>query len=162
VVPVMSPAAYGLDTRFGKAAEWIEKIEDLCHEKVITDIVGAEPIGPKGLVDIMTVCPCTGNTAAKLAHGITDTSVTMAVKSSLRNHIPVLLTMATNDALSGSAQNIGRLMNVKGIFFTPMAQDHYAKKPTSMVADFSQFLPAMEAALRREQLQPVFLAPFDC
>lgn len=155
VLPVMSQTAFSSDTRFGQAADWVKKVEKLCQKPVIHTIVGAEPIGPKKLVDVMVVCPCTGNTAAKLANGITDTPVTMAVKSSLRNSIPVLLTMATNDALSGSAQNIGRLMNVKNIFFTPLAQDDWVKKPTSMIADFSRLLPAVEAALRREQLQPL-------
>lgn len=157
VLPVMSGNACGCDTRFGKAAEWVEKVEALCGKPVIRTIVGAEPIGPKKLVDIMVVCPCTGNTAAKLANGITDTPVTMAVKSSLRNQIPVLLAMATNDALSGSAMNIGRLMNVKHLYFTPMGQDDCTKKPTSVVADFTKLLPAMEAALRKIQLQPLIL-----
>lgn len=157
VLPVMSKTAYESDTRFGEAADWVKKVEKLCQKPIVNSVVTAEPIGPKKLVDVMVVCPCTGNTAAKLAHGITDTPVTMAVKSSLRNNIPVLLTMATNDALSGSAQNIGRLMNVKNIFFTPMAQDDCVKKPTSMIADFSRLLPAVEAALRREQLQPVYV-----
>ena len=156
VLPVMSQTAYTSDTRFGDAADWIEKVETLCGKKIITSVVTAEPIGPKKLVDVMVVCPCTGNTAAKLANGITDTPVTMAVKSSLRNNIPVLLTMATNDALSGSAQNIGRLMNTKNIFFTPRGQEDSVKKPTSVIADFSRVLPAMEAALRREQLQPLW------
>ena len=156
VLPVMSQTAYTSDTRFGDAADWIKKVETLCGKQIINSVVKAEPIGPKKLVDVMVVCPCTGNTAAKLANGITDTAVTMAVKSSLRNSIPVLLTMATNDALSGSAQNIGRLMNTKNIFFTPMGQDDSEKKPTSVIADFSRLLPAIEAAMKREQLQPVW------
>lgn len=157
VLPVMSKTAYESDTRFGTAADWVKKVEKLCGKPVIHSVVTAEPIGPKKLVDIMVVCPCTGNTAAKLANGITDTPVTMAVKSSLRNKIPVLLTMATNDALSGSAQNIGKLMNTKHVYFTPMGQDDCVKKPTSVVADFSQLLPAVEAALRGEQMQPLWM-----
>ena len=157
VLPVMSQTAYTSDTRFGKAKGWIETVESLCGKPVIHTIVDAEPIGPRRLVDLMVVAPCTGNTAAKLANGITDTPVTMAVKSSLRNQIPVLLTMATNDALSGSAQNIGRLMNVKHLFFTPMAQDDCIQKPSSVVADFTRLRAAMDAALKGEQLQPVLL-----
>ena len=158
VLPVMSGAAYGSDTRFGKAADWIAQIETLCGRPIIHTIVDAEPIGPKRLVDVMAVCPCTGNTAAKLAHGITDTPVTMAVKSSLRNQIPVVLTMATNDALSGSAQNIGRLMNTKHLYFTPMGQDDVVKKPTSVIADFTKLQEAIEGALRGEQVQPLLRA----
>ena len=158
VLPVMSGTAYGSDTRFGKAADWIAQIETLCGRPIIHTIVDAEPIGPKRLVDVMEVCPCTGNTAAKLAHGITDTPVTMAVKSSLRNQIPVVLTMATNDALSGSAQNIGRLMNTKHLYFTPMGQDDVVKKPTSVIADFTKLQEAIEGALRGEQVQPLLRA----
>ncbi|MDD5952658.1 MAG: dipicolinate synthase subunit B [Oscillospiraceae bacterium] len=157
VLPVMSETAYSTDTRFGRASDWVKTVETLCGRPVIHTVVDAEPIGPKRLVDVMVVCPCTGNTAAKLANGITDTPVTMAVKSSLRNQIPVLLTMATNDALSGSAQNIGKLMNTRNIYFTPMGQDDCNKKPTSVIADFTQVLPAMEAALYGEQLQPLWV-----
>lgn len=157
VLPVMSGNACSCDTRFGKAADWMEKVEKLCGKPIIRTIVEAEPIGPKKLADIMVVCPCTGNTAAKLANGITDTPVTMAVKSSLRNQIPVLLAMATNDALSGSAMNIGKLMNMKNLYFTPMGQDDSIKKPTSVIADFSRLLPAIEAALQGKQLQPLLL-----
>ena len=155
VLPVMSDHAYTLDTRFGNAAEWVLKVENLCGKQVIHTIVGAEPIGPKKLVDVMVVCPCTGNMAAKLANGITDTPVTMAVKSSLRNQIPVLLTMATNDALSGSALNLGKLMNTKNLYFTPMGQDDPEKKPASVIADFDSLQAAIEAALQRKQMQPL-------
>ncbi len=155
VQPVMSQMAYETDTRFGSAEQFREKIETLCQKPIIHTIVGAEPIGPKRLVDLMIVCPCTGNTMAKIAGGITDTPVTMAVKSSLRNGIPILLAIASNDALSGSAQNLGKLMNTKNIYFVPLAQDDAHKKPTSMIADFSQLSAAMDAALRKEQLQPI-------
>lgn len=157
VLPIMSGNAYRLDTRFGNAADWIQKVEKLCERPIIHTITEAEPIGPKKLVDIMVVCPCTGNTAAKLAGGITDTSVTMAVKSSLRNQIPVLLTMATNDALSGSAMNLGKLLNTKNIYFTPMGQDDSEKKPTSIIADFNRVMMAIDAAKQGKQLQPLLL-----
>ena len=133
VVPIMSPISYTTDTRFGKAKDFIEEIESTCGRKIIHSIVEAEPIGPKKMVDVMIVCPCTGNTLAKLANSITDTAVTMAVKSHLRNSGPVVLALATNDALSGSAKNIGKLMNYKNIYFVPMKQDDPEKKPTSVI-----------------------------
>ena len=116
----------------------------------------AEPIGPKKMVDLMIVAPCTGNTLAKLANGITDTPVTMAVKSNLRIGRPVLLALATNDALAASAQNIGKLLNTKHVYFVPLAQDDPEKKPYSLVADFEKLLPAALAALEGRQLQPIF------
>lgn len=156
ILPVMSYNAYTTDTRFGKAGDFIWEVEDICGRKVLKSIVDTEPIGPKKLVDLMIVAPCTGNTLAKLAAGITDTPVTMAAKSCLRIGLPVILCAATNDALAASAQNIGRLMNTKNIFFVPFSQDDPEQKPTSAVADFSQLLPTVEAALKGRQLQPVF------
>lgn len=155
--PIMSQNAYTTDTRFGKASDFIWEVEDICGNKIIKTIVEAEPIGPKKMVDLMIVAPCTGSTLAKLANGITDTSVTMAVKSNLRTGRPVLLTAATNDALAASAQNIGKLLNTKNIYFVPMKQDDPVKKPSSVVADFSLILPAALAALEGKQLQPIFI-----
>ena len=157
IYPIMSFNAYSTDTRFGKADDFVWEIEDVCGKKVIKSIADAEPLGPKKMVDIMLVAPCTGNTLAKLAWGITDTPVTMAVKSVLRVGIPVVLAPATNDALAASAQNIGRLLNTKHIFFVPMAQDNPKQKPTSVIADFDQILPAIEAAQAGIQLQPVLV-----
>lgn len=157
VQPIMSETAYRVDTRFGKAKDWIETVETLCRLPVIHSVADAEPLGPKKLVDVMAVCPCTGNTMAKLAHGVTDTPVTMAVKSCLRNQIPVVLTMATNDGLAASAQNIGALLNRKHLYFTPFGQDDYQKKPTSLVADFSALEPTILAALQGKQIQPILL-----
>lgn len=156
ILPVMSQNAYSTDTRFGLAADFVNEIETICGKKVIKNIVEAEPIGPQKLVDLMLVMPCTGNTLGKIANGITDTSVTMAVKSTLRVGRPVLLAPATNDALTSSAQNIGRLMNSKNIYFVPMKQDDPAKKPFSMVADFSLAIPAVLAAMDGKQLQPIY------
>ena len=156
LVPVMSYNAAKTDTRFGKAEHFLQEIHDICGREVIQTIVGAEPIGPKKLVDLMIVAPCTGNTLAKLANGITDTPVTMAVKSNLRIGRPVLLALATNDALAASAQNIGKLLNTKNVYFVPLAQDDPEKKPYSLVADFEKLLPAALAALEGRQLQPVF------
>lgn len=155
ILPILSPAAYSTDTRFGEAAAWIEKIEALCGRKIIADIPGAEPIGPKNMTDILLVAPCTGNTLAKLANGITDTAVTMAVKSHLRGGKPVVLAVSTNDALSGSAANLGTLLNRRHYYFVPFQQDDPIKKPTSLVADFSQIPQTLDAALKGQQLQPL-------
>lgn len=156
LLPIMSENASSTDTRFGRAKDFIWQVNDICGKDAITSIVGAEPIGPKHLVDLMIVAPCTGNTLAKLANGITDTAVTMAVKSCLRIGIPVVLAPATNDALAASAQNLGRLINVKHIYFVPIRQDNPEKKPRSAVADFSLILPTALAALKGEQIQPVW------
>ena len=148
---------YNTDTRFFKAQDLIEKVEALCGEKVIHDIVGAEPIGPKNLLDILVVAPATGNTLSKHAMGITDTAVTMAIKAHLRNNKPVVLGVATNDALGGSAKNIGLLHNTKNIFFVPYRQDDAKSKNNSMICDFSLIPEAVEAALLGKQIQPVII-----
>lgn len=155
LVPIMSDNAYCTDTRFGRASDFIWEAEDICGRKVIHTIAGAEPLGPKRMIDALVIAPCTGNTLAKLAHGITDTPVTMAAKSCLRIGLPVVLCAATNDALAASAQNIGRLMNTKNVYFVPLRQDDPEQKPTSAVSDFELLLPAVEAALKGRQLQPV-------
>lgn len=156
LLPIMSETSYSTDTRFGRAKDFVWQVRDICGRDVISSIVGAEPIGPKRMVDLMIVAPCTGNTLGKLACGITDTSVTMAVKSTLRIGLPIVLAPSTNDALAASSQNIGRLMNTKHIYFVPMKQDHPDSKPNSAMADFSLILPTAEAALEGRQLQPVW------
>lgn len=156
VYPIMSQIVYNSDTRFTSHEELIKKTEELTGKKVIHDITSAEPIGPKKLLDIIVVAPCTGNTLAKLANGITDTAVTMAVKAHLRNNRPAVLCIATNDALSASAQNIGRLLNIKNIYFVPFAQDDAYKKPTSLISDFGKIEDTVKSALKGEQLQPIF------
>ena len=158
LLPIMSNNAYETDTRFGRAADLIWDAEDICGRKVVHTIPGAEPLGPKRMIDALVIAPCTGNTLAKLANGITDTPVTMAAKSCLRIGLPVVLCIATNDALAASAQNIGRLMNTKNVYFVPLRQDDPEQKPNSAVADFEQLIPAVEAALKGRQLQPVFCA----
>ena len=159
ILPLMSQTAYETDTRFGKAADWVARLEQAAGREVLHTIVQAEPIGPKGLVDAMVVCPCTGNTLAKLANGVTDTTVTMAAKAHLRNGGPVVLCPATNDGLAASARNIGVLLDKKNVYFVPFRQDDPAKKPTSLVADFSLVPAAIDAALEGRQLQPVLLGP---
>lgn len=155
ILPVMSFNAYSIDTRFGAAADHIKRLEEVCGKSVIHTIEAAEPIGPKNMTDIMLVANCTGNTLAKLAASITDTPVTMAVKSHIRNSRPVLLNIATNDALAGSAKNIFSLLNYKNYYFVPMKQDDYRKKPTSLMGDFGLIPNALENALEYKQLQPV-------
>ena len=155
VIPIMSENAYTISTRFGQAQDWVKRAEDITGETVIHTIAQAEPIGPKKLLDLLILAPCTGNTLAKLAWGVTDTPVTMAVKAHLRNGRPVLLGVSTNDALAFSAASIGTLMARRGVFFVPFEQDDARSKPCSCVADFTRILPAAEAALEGRQLQPM-------
>ena len=157
VTPIFSEAAYTTDTRFGTAKEHKEMAEEICGITPIHTIVHAEPIGPGRLFDILVIAPCTGNTLAKLAHGIADGPVTMAVKSHLRNGRPVLIAVSTNDALGTAAENIGRLMSRKHYYFVPFRQDDPQNKPRSMVADFSAIPVALEAALNELQLQPIIV-----
>lgn len=156
VVPIASFHAYTLDTRFGRAAEHMRRLETLCGREVIHTIEAAEPIGPKKMTDVMLVANCTGNTLAKLSASITDTPVTMAVKSHIRNGRPVLLNIATNDALAGSAKNIFSLINYKNYYFVPMRQDDYRGKPASLMGDFERIPEAIEHALAYKQMQPIF------
>lgn len=155
VYPILSEISYSTDTRFGKAEDFIRRIETACGREIIHTVAQAEPIGPKAMLDILLVAPCTGNTLGKLAGGITDSAVTMAVKAHLRNQRPVVLAISTNDALGASAKNIGLLLNQKNIYFVPMCQDDPQKKPQSIVADFTQIGKALECAQKGLQLQPV-------
>ncbi len=155
IIPIMSFNAYGTDTRFGKSADHIKRLEKLCNREVIHTIADAEPIGPKKMTDIMLVANCTGNTLAKLAASITDTPVTMAVKSHLRGSRPVVLNIATNDALAGSAKNIFSLINYKNYYFVPILQDDFANKPFSLTGDFDKIPEALRSALKKNQLQPL-------
>ena len=157
IIPIMSQTLYNTDTRFGKAEDIRKRIEEICGNRIISSITESEPLGPKGMTDIMLVAPCTGNTAAKLSAGITDTPVTMAVKSHLRQKKPVVLAIATNDALSAAAQNIGRLLNTRHYYFVPFSQDDPVRKPNSLVADFGLIPEAVKAALDGKQLQPILL-----
>lgn len=157
VTPIFSEAACTIDSRFGTAREHMELAKELCGTEPIHTIAQAEPIGPKKLFDLLIIAPCTGNTLAKLAHGIADGPVTMAAKSHLRNGRPVLLAVSTNDALGAAAENIGKLLARRHIYFVPFGQDDPVGKPTSMVADFGRIPLALEAALEGQQLQPILL-----
>ena len=157
VLPIMSENVYSTDTRFGTAAELVARVEELCKREVVHSILDAEPIGPKTVLDAMLVCPCTGNTLAKISAGITDTAVTMAVKAHLRGDRPLVLALASNDALSANLKNIGQLLVRKCVYFTPMTQDDPKQKPHSLVADFSLVLPTLDAALDGRQYQKIFI-----
>ena len=158
ILPVMSEHAAGISTRFGTAEEMRTRLEEIAGCKAIYTIADAEPIGPKNLTDVMVVAPCTGNTIAKLAQSITDTAATMAVKSHLRNAKPVVIAVATNDALAGTAKNLGALMNLRNYFFVPLGQDQPERKPTSLVADFARLPQTIHEALSGQQVQPVWAA----
>lgn len=157
VIPIMSYNSYNLDTRFGKASDFINEIESITGEKIIHTIQEAEPIGPKKMTDIMVIAPATGNTIAKLANGIIDGPVTMATKSHLRNNNPVVIAISTNDALGGSAENIGKLLNRKHYYFVPFRQDNPITKPRSLVYDFGYLQKTIEYALENEQIEPIIL-----
>lgn len=155
VIPIMSEISYTTDTRFGKAEEHIKRFEEITGEKVIASVRDAEPIGPKKLLDALVVAPCTGNSLAKIASGIADSSVTLAVKAHLRNKRPVVIGISTNDGLGNNAKNIGILANMKNIYFVPFGQDDYVLKENSLVAQMEQLVPTVEQALDGVQLQPI-------
>ena len=157
LIPVMSYNSAGLSTRFGTSEDNIAKLESIAGRPVIKTIVDAEPIGPQKMCDVMVVAPCTANTLAKLALGITDTPVTMAVKSHLRNGLPVVVAISTNDALAGCAKNIGILQNYRNYYFVPYKQDNFEKKPNSIVASFDLIPQTVVLALSGKQLQPLIL-----
>ena len=157
IIPIMSFNSYNLDTKFGKASEFIKTVEDITGNKIINTIQDAEPIGPKQMTDIIVIIPCTGNTLAKLANGITDTPVLMATKSNLRNGNNVVIGVSTNDGLSGSAQNIGKLLNRRNFYFVPFRQDNPITKPRSLVFDPKLIIKTIELALENEQIQPILL-----
>ena len=155
IIPIMSFNSYKLNTRFGKAEDFIKDIEIATGNNIIHTIAGAEPIGPKKLTDVMVVCPCTGNTISKLANDIIDTPATMAVKSHLRNNLPVIIAVSTNNALSSNAENIGKLLNRKNYYFVPFKQDNPITKPRSIVADFDMLEKTIESALNNAQISPI-------
>ena len=157
VVPIVSETTAATDTRFGTAEEFLRTIEQAAGRDAICSVRDAEPIGPKKLLDILVIAPCTGNTLAKLANGVTDSTVTLAAKAHLRNGRPVLLAIASNDALAANAENIGKLMARRNYYFVPFGQDDPEGKPCSLVADMTRIPEALEAALQRRQLQPILL-----
>lgn len=155
LVPIMSDTASATDTRFGNAAEHLARLGAITGKTVVTTIAAAEPLGPSAPMDALIIAPCTGNTLAKLANGITDSSVTMAAKAHLRNGRPLIIAFSTNDGLSGSAENIAKLLNRKNVYFVPFGQDSPVEKPRSLQADFTRLGDTVEAALVGVQLQPI-------
>lgn len=155
VLPIFSNAAQSIDCRFGTHQEFLNKAKQITGNKPITTIETAEPIGPKSLLDIMLIAPCTGNSIAKLANAITDTPVLMAAKAHLRNQKPLVIFISTNDGLGINFKNIGSLYNCKNIYYVPFGQDDYKKKPTSLVSHAELIVPTLELALESVQLQPV-------
>lgn len=157
VIPIFSDAGCSIDSRFGPADAFVREVEELCGKKALHKLEDVEPLGPKKLLDLLIVAPCTGNTLGKLANGIADSPVTFACKAHLRNARPILLAVSTNDGLSGSAENLGKLLNRKHYYFVPFGQDSPMKKPYSLVADFSRLPEAADGALEGRQLQPILL-----
>ena len=156
MLPIMSPITYETNTRFGKASDHVSRAESLCGREVIHTVDGAEPLGPATPLEALVICPCTGNTLAKMARGITDTAVCMAAKAHLRSDRPLLIALASNDAMSANLGNIATLLNRKQVYFVPMKQDDPEKKPHSLVADFSLLPQTLEAALEGKQFQRLF------
>lgn len=157
VIPIISEAVNQFDTRFNKADDFKDTLQRITGKKPISSIVEAEPIGPKALLDILVIAPCTGNTIAKIANAVTDGPVTMACKAHLRNMRPVVLAVSTNDGLGANAKNIGMLLNMKNVYMVPFGQDDPIKKCTSLVADFEQILPTVLNALQNSQIQPMLV-----
>ena len=155
LIPILSETSYDTDTRFGRAEEFRTAIEEICKRPIIHTIPQAEPIGPKKLLDLLIIAPCTGNTLGKLANGISDTPVTLAAKAHLRNGRPVLVAVSTNDGLTGSGANIGKLLNTKHYYFVPFGQDDPVKKESSLVAHMELIPQAVEAVFQGKQLQPL-------
>ncbi|MBR5134878.1 MAG: dipicolinate synthase subunit B [Clostridia bacterium] len=158
ITPILSFHASGTDTRFGRADDWKERLEALTGHAPLTSLVDVEPIGPKGYFDVLVAAPCTGTTLGKLACGISDTPVTLAVKSHLRRSRPVVIAVSTNDALGGSMRSIAQLKNIKHLYFVPMGQDDVVNKPNSLVADFSRIGDTIACAMAGIQIQPLFFS----
>ena len=161
VFPIISPAVNNVSTRFGEAKDIKDRLKKITGNRIIKSIVDAEPIGPQKMFDIIVIAPCTGNTLAKLANGITDTPVLMSAKAQLRNQRPVVLAISTNDGLGLNAKNLGILLATKNIFIVPFGQDDPLQKPTSLVSRLDLLLPTIEKALKREQIQPILLSNFS-
>ncbi len=159
VYTIFSYASQNIDCRFGKSSEFIQKAENITHNKPILSLEEAEPLGPKNMLDVLIIAPCTGNSLAKLVNGITDTPTLMAAKGHLRNNKPLVIALSTNDALGFNFKNIGSMLNTKNVYFVPFGQDNYQGKPNSMVAHTELIIPCLECALDGKQIQPVIRSP---
>ncbi len=159
VIPIFSFNSQHINSRFGKASDFMKTITELTGNEPILTIEDAEPLGPKNKIDILAIAPCTGNSLAKLANGITDTPVLMAAKGHIRNGKPLVIFLSTNDALGINLKNVGSLMNLKYLYFVPFGQDSFQNKPTSMVSHIDLVIPTLESALDGVQLQPIIRSP---
>ena len=157
ILPIMSFNSYNMDTKFGKAKDFRKEIEEICEKEIIHTIQGAEPIGPSHLTDIMIVAPASGNTMSKLASDIIDTPATMAVKSHLRNNLPVVIAPSTNNGLGANMASIAALINRRNYYFVPFRQDNPITKPRSIVFDPEYIVKTIELALDGEQIEPILL-----
>ena len=157
VLPIVSSAVLSMDTRFGKAQDFISDFEALTGHKVVSTIVAAEPLGPQGAIDVLVIAPCTGNTLSKIANGISDDAVTMSAKAHMRNYKPLVIAISTNDALGLNMKNIATLMNAKNVYFVPFSQDDPVKKPKSLISNLDMLEDTIEQAMLGKQLQPVLL-----
>ncbi len=157
ILPIVSDIVWNTDTRFGKAEDLKYKLESLCGHKIIHTIPAAEPLGPEISLDALIIAPCTGNTLAKIANGITDTAVCMAAKAHLRSDRPLLIALASNDAMSANLANIGTLLMRKNVYFVPMTEDDPINKPHSLVADFTKIPECLESSLKGRQIKPLFM-----
>ena len=157
IIPILSEASYTTDTRFGAATDFRTRIEAICGHEILHTIAQTEPIGPKKLLDLLIIAPCTGNTISKLANGIADSTVSLAAKSHLRNKRPLVIAVSSNDGLGANAKNIGVLLSRANVYMVPFGQDDCVEKENSLVADFDRILPTVEAALDGKQLQPVLV-----
>ncbi len=157
LIPIVSEPIRNFDTKYGTAREWLDKIKEISGNDIIDTIVKAEPIGPKKILDLIIIAPCTGNTLAKIANGIIDETVVMAAKAHLRNERPLLIAIATNDGLGLNAKNLGILLNTKNVYFVPFGQDNPMEKKNSLVARFDLIKKAAEYALQSKQIQPVLI-----
>lgn len=155
ILPIVSESVKKMDTRFGKAEDFLSNVEKICENKIVSTIQDAEKVGPNNLVDIVVIAPCTGNTLAKLATGISDNAVTMVTKSHIRNNKPVVVAISTNDALGTNLKNLAFLLNSKNFFFVPFGQDDYEKKPKSLVADWTKLKDTINCAFDGKQIEPL-------
>ncbi len=160
IVPIFSNSTMNINSRFGCASEFVSEIENITGNEGMKTISQAEPIGPNRIFDVLLIAPCTGNTMAKLCNGITDTPVLMAAKAHMRNGLPIVISMSTNDALGINFKNIGMLLNMKNVYFVPFGQDNSKSKPNSMIAHVDLIEETLEAALEGKQLQPLIRSPF--
>ncbi|MEG0874335.1 MAG: dipicolinate synthase subunit B [Clostridiales bacterium] len=157
IYPVFSPSVCSSENRFGNGDKWVDYFQDFCQNSIISTIEDAEPIGPKKLLDVMVIAPCSGNTLAKLSMGIVDTPVLMAAKAHLRNARPLVLAVSTNDGLGMNGKNIGILLNSNNVYWVPFGQDDPMGKPNSLVAKMDLLPNTIKAALKEKQIQPILI-----